>query len=128
MPLKLTYNKYYFALAVLLFITEVLIALYVHDAFIRPYFGDFLVVILVYCFVKAFVVSPLLPTLIGVLLFAYFIEFLQYLQLVKVLGLQNNAVARTVIGTTFQWGDILMYTLGIGLVFVVEKVRRQLFI
>ncbi len=126
MPLKLTFNKYYFALAVLLFVTEVLIALYVHDAIIRPYFGDFLVVILIYCFVKVFVVSPLLPTLIGVLLFAYLIEFLQYLQLVKVLGLQNNAFARTVIGTTFQWGDILMYTLGIGLVLVVENWRHYL--
>ena len=45
----LTFNPRYFLVAVALFITEVLIALYVRDDFIRPYVGDFLVVILVYC-------------------------------------------------------------------------------
>jgi len=50
--MKLTFNKYYFALAALLFVTEVLIARYVTNNFIRSYFGDVLVVILIHCFVK----------------------------------------------------------------------------
>ena len=33
---------------VILLLTEVLIALYVHDAFVRPYIGDVLVVIVIY--------------------------------------------------------------------------------
>ena len=49
------FNKTYFLLALLLLLAEVLIALYLHDALIRPYGGDFLVVILLYCFVKSFV-------------------------------------------------------------------------
>lgn len=121
MPLKLTFSKYYFTLAVLLFIIEVVIALYVHDAIVRPYIGDFLVVILLYCFEKAIINFPVLPTATCVLLFAYLIEFLQYLQLVKLLGLQHNTFARIVIGTSFEWGDILVYTFGIGLVVAVEK-------
>lgn len=124
MPLKLTFNKYYGLLALCLFIIEVLIALYVHDAFVRPYLGDVLVVILIYCFVKTFVDTPVLPTAIAVLVFAYLIEWLQYLQIVNWLGLQQNVIARTVIGTTFQWGDILAYTLGILVVLLVEKVRK----
>ena len=41
----LRFNKTYFLLTILLFCTEVIIALFVHDNFIRPYFGDVLVVI-----------------------------------------------------------------------------------
>jgi len=37
----LRFNKTYGLLALTLFITEVLIALYVHDGFIRPTVGDF---------------------------------------------------------------------------------------
>ena len=39
------FNKHYFGLAVIILLVEVLIALYVHDDFIRPYLGDVLVVI-----------------------------------------------------------------------------------
>jgi uncharacterized membrane protein len=39
------FHKTYFLLAVLLFVIELLIALYLHDRFIRPHVGDFLVVI-----------------------------------------------------------------------------------
>ena len=42
-----------------LFVVETLIALFVRDAFIRPYMGDVLVVILVYCFVRMFITRPL---------------------------------------------------------------------
>ena len=45
----------YAAATVLLVITEVLIALYVHDDFVRPYVGDVLVVIAVYCAVRIFI-------------------------------------------------------------------------
>lgn len=124
MPLNRTFNKHYGLLALCLFIIEVCIALYVHDAIVRPYVGDVLVVILIYCFLKTFVDTPVLPTAIAVLVFAYVIEWLQYLQIVNWLGLQHNAIARTVIGTTFQWGDILAYTLGVIVVVVIEKVRK----
>jgi hypothetical protein len=41
-------RKIYVTAAVLLFILEVVIERYVHDAFVRPYLGDFLVVLLLY--------------------------------------------------------------------------------
>ncbi|MDZ7646765.1 MAG: DUF2809 domain-containing protein [Cytophagales bacterium] len=122
--MKLTFNKYYFVLATMLFITEVLIALYAANTFVRSYFGDVLVVILIYCFVKSFIQMPVLPLAIGVLLFAFTVEFLQYLKIVEILGLQKSALVRTVIGTSFAWLDILSYMAGILVVLVVEHVKR----
>jgi hypothetical protein len=116
------FNKKYFLLTLILFIVEILIALYIHDSFIRPYFGDVLVVILIYCFIKSFFDFPKIQTAIGVLLFAFFIEFLQYLDIVSTIGLEHNKLARIVIGTFFSWEDILCYVVGILIVLMVEKV------
>src|SRR5215471_18268242 len=97
----LKFNHRYFLVALLLFIIEVLIALYVHDSFIRPYFGDFLVVILIYCAVRSVFSASTLKIAKGVLLFAYLVEGLQYIHIVDRLGFTNNALARTVIGVGF---------------------------
>lgn len=110
---KFRFNKNYFLLFVLLFVTEVLIALYVHDNFIRPFFGDFLVVILVYTFVMSFINAPKIAVAVGVLLFAFVVELSQYLQLIELLGLHDSKLAKTVMGNSFMWEDILMYVLGI---------------
>ena len=40
----------YFLIFISIFIVEVSIALFIKDNFIRPYFGDFLVIFLVYYF------------------------------------------------------------------------------
>ena len=118
------FNWIYFTLTILLFATEVFIAKYVHDTIIRPYGGDFLVVILIYCFVKSFVDAPVFKTAIGVLLFSYLIETLQYFHFVNRVGLSNNRIASLVIGVSFEWTDILSYTLGILLVLLLENIVR----
>jgi hypothetical protein len=113
-------NKTYLALTILLFVIEVAIALFVHDNFIRPYVGDVLVVILMYCFVKSFLDIPTLTLAGGVLLFAFAIEGLQYIQVVQLLGLENSTFARTVLGTSFAWLDMLAYVVGTGIVLMME--------
>ncbi|GAB2815209.1 ribosomal maturation YjgA family protein [Ferruginibacter profundus] len=122
----LRFSYRYFLLAVALFITEIMIALYVHDTIVRPYIGDLLVVILIYCAVKAFINTPVLKTAIAVLLFAFAIETLQYLKIVEVLGLQQSKLARVIIGTSFEWGDIAAYIAGILVVLVAEKLSGNL--
>lgn len=117
----ITFNKHYFILTILLFIIEILIALYIHDTIIRPYIGDVLVVILIYCFIKSFLKLPVLPVAVFVLLFSFCTEFLQYLQIVEKLGLQNSTIAKTIIGTSFAWIDILCYIAGICIVLIAEK-------
>jgi hypothetical protein len=114
------FHKTYFLLAALLFLTEVFIAAYLHDTIIRPYGGDFLVVILIYCFVKSFLNTPVIATSVAVLLFYYLIETLQFFNVVDLLGLGKSTIARIVIGTSFAWTDLLAYTLGILLVLAIE--------
>jgi hypothetical protein len=117
----LTFNKNYFGFAVLLFLVETGIALFIHDRFIRPYLGDFLVVILMYCFLKSFLKLPVFPVALFVLIFSFGIELLQYFYIVDKLGLENSKIARTVIGTSFSWVDLLTYIAGFSIVLIIEK-------
>ena len=121
----LTFSKIYFGLTILIFCIEVLIALYVHDNFIRPYLGDVLVVMLIYCFLKSFLKWSALTVSIVVLVFSFTVEFLQYLNIVEKLGLEKSKIASTVIGTSFSWIDVLAYGAGIGIVLIVEKYRTK---
>jgi Protein of unknown function (DUF2809) len=118
----LRFKKRYFILAVLLFMIEVYIAIYVHDDVIRPYIGDFLVVMLIYCFVRAFADIPVLTACILVLIFSFMVELLQYFQLVKLLGLQESTIAKTVLGNSFAWTDLAMYTAGVVAILCIERV------
>lgn len=54
----LHFSKRYFLLASGLLAAEVLIALYAHDRVIRPYAGDLLATIFLYCLVRSFVATP----------------------------------------------------------------------
>jgi DNA integrity scanning protein DisA with diadenylate cyclase activity len=122
----LSFNKVYFLLALLLLLTEVLIGVCLHDTLIRPYGGDFLVVILLYCIFKTFANTSILTTGSCVLLFAYSVELSQYFHLVNLLGLQNSRLAIILMGSSFSFKDMLVYTLGILLVIVIENIRLSL--
>ena len=115
------FNKTYFIITVILFLIEVAIALFIKDQFIRPYLGDVLVVILIYCFVKSLVKISVHKAALGVILFSFCIEILQYFNLVEKMKLQHNTVAKTVIGTSFSWEDMLAYIAGILIVIIVEN-------
>lgn len=115
------FHKTYFLLAVTIFLIEVYIALFVNDSFIRPYFGDFLVVALIYCSIKGFMKTNSIHTSIVVLLFSYLIEVLQYLNFIEWIGMSNFEIARIAFGTSFAWMDLLAYTAGILVVLGIEK-------
>lgn len=115
------FKKTYFALAVFIFIIELFIALFVHDSFVRPYFGDILVIILIYCFIKSFIKLTVLQASLFTLIFSFTLEFLQFINSVEKLHLENNKIAKTIIGTSFSWMDLLCYLLGFLTVIVVEK-------
>lgn len=107
-----------------LLLIEVLIALFVHDSFIRPYVGDVLVVAVVYFFLRTFIPEkyPWLPA--AVFAFAVMVEGLQYFRLAERLGI-TNPVLRTVLGSVYDTKDILCY--GVGCIFLAayEWVRRR---
>jgi hypothetical protein len=117
----LRFSPRFLLYTILFFIIEVLIALYVHDDFIRPYVGDYLVVMLIYCAVRTFIKADTLRIAIGVLLFAYLVEVLQYFRIVDRLGLSGNQLAKTVIGYGFEWLDILAYTLGVITIILTDR-------
>jgi hypothetical protein len=123
MLLMLRFHKTYFLLTVALFLVEVLIATFTHDRFVRPYVGDFLVVIFLYCFVQSFLKAPYIATALGVLLFSYLIEVTQYFHLIVRLGWQHSRLAHLILGSGFEWIDLLAYTLGIVLVLLLENAR-----
>jgi hypothetical protein len=120
-----TFNKKYFYFTVLLFLIEVCIAVFVNDSFIRPFIGDVLVVILIYCFFRAF--WDIHPFIVAssVLAFSYTIEVLQYFDFVNKLGLQNNKVLAVALGSTFDWKDIIAYTIGIIVVIWLENQKHR---
>lgn len=101
---------------------EVCIALFINDRFIRPYLGDVLVVILIYCFVRMFFSFGHFQVATGVLLFSYAVELAQYIDIVNLLGLQHNRIARIVIGTSFSVFDLFAYTAGIGLITISSSI------
>ena len=115
------FNRKYFFLSFALFLILILIAVFVRDGFVRPYLGDFLVVIFLYYALRSFLVSRPLTIGIAVLLFSYLVEVLQYYHLVEVLGLEDVLIAKTVIGYGFDWMDFVAYTLGIITVLAIDS-------
>ena len=120
----LRFNARYFLLSLLLLGIEIFIAACLHDDFVRPYVGDFLVVILLYCGVRSFLNTPVLATGLAVLVFAYFVETLQYFRLADRLHLPYHSWPRMLLGDYFTWTDILSYTLGIASVLILERSRN----
>jgi Protein of unknown function (DUF2809) len=107
-----TFNSKYFYPAIILFLIEVFIGVFVKDSFFRPFVGDVLVVILIYCLIKSFWKVPATKTALAVFVFACFVEGLQYLKIVDRLGLRRDELMAIVIGTSFAWEDILAYAVG----------------
>ncbi len=103
--------KYLITFTILLCI-EILIATCVHDTFIRPYVGDLLVVVVLYCIVRVIIPDKYRLIPFWIFVFAAFIECLQYLKWVERLGIENNAFLRILMGATFEWKDIVCYGIG----------------
>jgi hypothetical protein len=106
------FHPKYFYTTVLLFLVEVFIGVFVHDRFIRPFGGDVLVVILIYCFVKSFWKIRPNVTIASVFIFACIVEWLQYLNLVDILGIRQYKLLVIILGSSFDWYDILAYATG----------------
>lgn len=124
---------WYLLLTIIWILIEVLIAKFVHDEFVRPYFGDVLVVFAVYTFVRIFFPQGIKFLPLYVFLFALLIEILQWFHIVDLLGLLDNRFLRTLIGGVFDWKDILCYGIGCLILGIIgwngkKRVKRHLII
>ena len=124
--MDLTKKRLGYMLATLILLgIEVGIALFVRDAFVRPYVGDMLVVIVIYTFVRILVPERVRLLPLYVFLFAVFVEGLQAVQIVELLGLSESGFFRILIGSTFDLKDIICYAAGCALLGGYERYRRK---
>jgi hypothetical protein len=112
-----------------IFGVECLIAIFVRDAWIRPYGGDVLAVVLVFVGLRTFMALSsgaltMLSFAVGVL-----VELVQWLELPVKLGLTQYAALRIIVGTTFAWGDVACYAIGAVIAWWIDRrylvVERQ---
>ena len=115
----------YMILTIILLTIEVLIALFVHDNFVRPYIGDVLVVMVIYSFIRIFVSEKIKMLPSYILCFAVLVEVLQYFRVVELLGLQDNRFFSVLIGSVFDMKDIICYALGCTLIVIGQMVYKM---
>jgi hypothetical protein len=115
----------YFIIGLGLLGLEIIIALFVHDDFVRPYVGDVLIMFLMYSFIKAFTGRPTRRLPYYLFTFAVFIELLQLFQLTHLLGLQENILVTTILGSVFDFRDIISYFIGMLFLIGYEQALRK---
>ena len=111
----------------MLLMIEICIAVYVHDQFIRPYIGDILVVVVIYCFIRIFFPKGIKGLPVDIFLFAVVVEVLQYIHIAEILakiGMPDNIILQTAIGATFDMKDIICYGVGCILLLGYEKIKK----
>ncbi len=111
----------YLVVTVVLLILEVLIAIFVHDKFVRPYVGDVLVTVLLCTFLRIFIPSGIKLLPLYVFIFAALVEILQYFNIVEILGLSDNRFLSILVGSVFDIKDIICYAIGCVIVFALES-------
>jgi hypothetical protein len=113
-------------IASIIFSIELVIAISVHDNFIRPFIGDVLVVILLFFTCKSFIKTNNEKLILAVLVFSFAIEIGQYFNLVKAIGLSGNKVARIIIGSTFDFKDLAAYATGAAILYILNRASHKL--
>ena len=114
------FNKKYCIAFIALFLIELCIAKYA-TGFLRHTIGDVLATILLYCFIKSFINSSIIKTLLIVLVISFVIEFLQLSNLQNLYPENLKNTLRIILGTSFSLGDLVAYSVGIGITYFIEK-------
>ena len=122
--MKFGFRKRYAILSIALFVVEVFIALFIHDSLVRPFVGDMLVVILIFTICRCFINANYFWLALCVLIFSFAVEIGQYFDLISILGLQHCGLARTIIGTPFDYHDLLAYSACVLLIFIIGLLAK----
>lgn len=110
--MKIIFNPYYFVAFLCLLLIESCIAIFLKDGFIRYTVGDFLAVMLLYCFFKSFIKAHNLHIAITTLIIAYCIELFQLTDMVRYGMLKEYKWIGIILGSHFSIGDLIAYSLG----------------
>ncbi len=115
---------YLIAFMLLVFV-EVFIALLVHDSFVRPYLGDVIIVIVIYCFMRMLFPFGVKLLPLYIFLFTLAVEVAQYFDFVTLLGLDDSRFFRILLGSTFSFADIACYAAGCLICFALEYLQKR---
>jgi hypothetical protein len=122
--MKFGFCKKYAILSIGLFAVEISIALFIQDRLVRPFVGDMLVVILIFTICRSVIKANHFWLALFVLIFSFAVEIGQYFNLISILGLQHLELARTIVGTTFDFRDLIAYSAGILLIFIIGLLAK----
>jgi hypothetical protein len=93
-----------------------------HISGIPLFIGDVLWATMVYFMVRFLFINRTIKWVtIASLLFCYAIEFSQLYQAPWINRIRHTVLGGLILGEVFLWGDILSYTIGVGLGILVEK-------
>lgn len=82
-----------------------------------------LVVILIFTICRTVIEAHYFRLALCVWLFSFAVEIGQYFNLISILGLQHSALARIIIGVTFDFHDLLAYSAGAMLICVIGLLK-----
>ena len=119
---RLSYLLIFFGLLA----TEIVIALFVNDVFVRPYVGDMLVTLLLCCLFRVIVPNSVRLLPVYLFVFATCVEIGQYFDLVALLGLENIRILSIALGRTFSWLDLGCYAVGCVAAFFLDRMIQKL--
>ena len=108
-----------------LLVTEVCIALFVHDDFVRPYLGDVLVTVLICAFCRIFLPEKVRLLPLYVFLFAAAVETAQYFDFVELLGVEKHRFFSVLMGRVFSVYDLVCYGVGCLLFVAIERIIKK---
>lgn len=115
----------YFIAFILLLIIEILIERFA-TGFIRFTIGDYLAVMLVYTLIKGTVNISIGKAILITFIIAFSIEFLQLSDLQNNFPAEYSKTLKIILGTSFSFGDLVAYSLGIISIILVERYLKKL--
>lgn len=114
------------SLHLLLLCAEIAIGMFVQDAFVRPYVGDILIIVLLCCLVR--IAVPKKPVCLG--LYMIFVgaaaELLQLIHLDRLLHAEGTLLG-VILGSTFDIMDLFCYAAGGVLFFLAERLFAAIY-
>ena len=107
---------------ILLTAIEVLIALFVHDNFVRPFVGDVIVVAVIYYFIRIFFPVGIKYLPVYIFVFSLVVEFMQLFGITQMVSFGNKFLS-VLLGNSFSVWDIFCYAVGCIITDIIEKQR-----
>ena len=105
-------RKIYAVLFAAFVLTEIYIAAFVTNVFVRSYLGDVFITLLICFFVQAIFKKRIKLLSLYVFIFSVVVEICQYFDLVKLLGLEGCKFISVWFGRCFSFYDIICYAAG----------------